>query len=154
MKITLNKDIHSSSPEDTRAIGGWLGQRLESGNVISLIGDLGAGKTVFVKGLAAGMGFENSEEHVVSPTFVVIKEYPMKLPLFHADLYRLDSLSPEDTGEIQEYMRSNGVLAVEWGDKFEELLPKDYLQIKINYLSNSKRKLRMTPKGGFRLRKK
>ncbi|MFP3722998.1 tRNA (adenosine(37)-N6)-threonylcarbamoyltransferase complex ATPase subunit type 1 TsaE [Niallia circulans] len=117
----------------------WL---LQAGDVITLEGDLGAGKTTFTKGIAKGLGITNT---VNSPTFTIIKEYQGKLPLYHMDVYRLKD-SDEDLG-FDEYFEGEGVTVVEWAHLIEEQLPVDYLQINLYYDNTSGRKIVLSPKG-------
>lgn len=105
----------------TIAFGNEVGRSLESGAVLALIGDLGAGKTHFVKGLAAGLG---GELDVMSPTFTLVHEYPCaRLPLFHFDLYRLDAEREVLEIGFHDYLEEDGVVVVEWADKFPDLFP-------------------------------
>jgi tRNA threonylcarbamoyladenosine biosynthesis protein TsaE len=117
----------------------WL---LQAGDVITLEGDLGAGKTTFTKGIAKGLGITKT---VNSPTFTIIKEYQGKLPLYHMDVYRLKD-SDEDLG-FDEYFEGEGVTVVEWAHLIEEQLPVDYLQINLYYDNTSGRKIVLSPKG-------
>ena len=113
--------ITTHSPEETLALGRRFAATLRKGDVLALAGDLGSGKTQFVKGLASGLGIARE---VTSPTFTLIHEYPGgKFPLYHIDLYRLDS--PEEAVKIglDEYLDSDGVAVIEWADKFEQLIP-------------------------------
>jgi len=102
------------SPEETRALGEALARRLSPGDLVALLGDLGAGKTTFVQGLARGLGVP-PEVYVTSPSFTLVNEYPGRVPLFHVDLYRL---SPEETEELGlAEMLSRGVMVVEWAER-------------------------------------
>ncbi|MBV8969549.1 MAG: tRNA (adenosine(37)-N6)-threonylcarbamoyltransferase complex ATPase subunit type 1 TsaE [Verrucomicrobia bacterium] len=113
--------VLSSSPAETQEVGREFGQRLAAGTVLNLRGDLGAGKTEFVKGLAQGLG---AKDQVTSPTFTLIHEYRSgRLPLFHLDLYRLRLDSELDEIGFDDYLEAGGVCAVEWGDKFVDRLP-------------------------------
>ena len=115
--------IISHSPEETADIARQLAGELRRGDVLALAGDLGAGKTQFVKGLAAGLGVVGE---VTSPTFTLIHEYPVqpgRLPLFHIDLYRLESDEEVLRIGIDEYLHGDGITVVEWADKFEGLIP-------------------------------
>ncbi|MDD3905878.1 MAG: tRNA (adenosine(37)-N6)-threonylcarbamoyltransferase complex ATPase subunit type 1 TsaE [Candidatus Omnitrophica bacterium] len=132
----------SNSPEDTIEIGRKLALKLKKGDVVALIGDLGSGKTVFTKGIAAGLGVKNPR-YVNSPTFVIIKEYKGKLPLYHFDLYRLDHSSVLDEEGYEEYFYSDGVTVIEWADKIRPILPKKYVEVKLTALSEDKRKIEM-----------
>ena len=131
--------IISHSPEETFAFGRQLAAPLQAGAVLALAGDLGAGKTHLVKGLAAGLGVESE---VTSPTFTLIHEYTGgKLPLYHIDLYRLDS--PGDALKIglDEYLDARGVTVIEWADKFGELIPQDARWVRIRILDGDNREI-------------
>ncbi len=114
--------IISHSSEETFAFGSTLAGTLRSGSVLALCGDLGAGKTHFVKGLAAGLG--GDAEGVTSPTFTLVHEYRGgRLPLFHFDLYRLESEEEVLRIGLDDYLAADGILAIEWAEKFPRLLP-------------------------------
>ncbi|MCE9610377.1 MAG: tRNA (adenosine(37)-N6)-threonylcarbamoyltransferase complex ATPase subunit type 1 TsaE [Chthoniobacter sp.] len=111
----------SASPAETIAHGQALAATLRRGDVLALSGDLGAGKTHFVKGLAAGLGTAAS---VTSPTFTLLHEYPGgRLPLYHFDLYRLDDADEALRIGLDEYLYGDGVCVIEWAEKFPALLP-------------------------------
>lgn len=115
--------ITSRSPAETFALGQKHAGSLRNGSVLALVGDLGAGKTHFVKGLAAGLGHA---EEVTSPTFTLLHEYAGgRLPLYHFDFYRLDSEDEALRMGLDDYLEATGVCVVEWGDKFRSLLPRD-----------------------------
>ena len=108
-----------------------FGRLAEAGDVICLTGDLGAGKTTFTKAFARGMGIE---EHITSPTFTIIQEYPGKIPLYHFDVYRIDDpLELEEIG-YEEYFFGNGVTIIEWADMIKDLLPLEAMWIEIRTL--------------------
>ena len=112
---------HSGSEEDTRRIAAALAPSLQPGAVLLLSGDLGAGKTAFVRGLAEGLGIDPDE--VTSPTFTLVHEYRGgRLPLIHVDLYRLDRAELDDIGLDQD-LAANGVTAVEWAERLSRHLP-------------------------------
>jgi tRNA threonylcarbamoyladenosine biosynthesis protein TsaE len=137
--------VITHSPEETWELARKLAPILSSGDVINLSGDLGAGKTVFTKGLAVGLGID---EPVTSPTFTLIKEYEGRLPLYHFDVYRL--ASPEEMEELgfDEYFYGDGVSVVEWGDKIEELLPDVRLDIKmLRLVDDAFRRIEVMPYG-------
>jgi tRNA threonylcarbamoyladenosine biosynthesis protein TsaE len=114
---------HSYSPEQTYAIGKEIGEKAKEGDVFSLIGDLGVGKTVFTKGFAAGLGIE---EDITSPTFTLVNEYDDgRLPFYHFDVYRIQDVSEIEEIGYEEYFYGSGVTLVEWANKIEALLPKD-----------------------------
>lgn len=137
--------IITHSPEETWELAKRLAPILSEGDVINLSGDLGAGKTVFAKGLAEGLGIN---EPVTSPTFTIIKEYKGRLPLYHFDVYRL--YDPEELEElgVDEYFYGDGVSVVEWGDKVEDLLPDIHLAVNIlRLVDDSFRRIEITPYG-------
>jgi tRNA threonylcarbamoyladenosine biosynthesis protein TsaE len=140
MKRTLKSIEISKSVEDTISIGQRLARKLKAGDVVALIGDLGAGKTVFTKGIAKGLGVK-SARYVNSPTFVLIKEYKAKLPLYHFDLYRLDSSGILDIESYEEYFYGDGVTVIEWADKILGVLPNRYIEAKISVAGDNKRKI-------------
>jgi tRNA threonylcarbamoyladenosine biosynthesis protein TsaE len=125
------------------ALGKALGKKLKSGSVVALIGDLGSGKTVFTKGIAEGLGVKNAR-YVNSPTFVIIKEYKGRLPLYHFDLYRLDHYSSFDEMNYEEYFYGDGVTVIEWADKIRKLLPKKYIEIGFRVAGEDKRKIKVS----------
>ena len=111
------------SVEATIAFGRDFATTLRNGDVIAITGDLGAGKTHFVKGLAAGLGGDIA---VTSPTFTLVHEYPCdRLPLFHFDFYRLESADEVRDIGFDDYLAGGGIIAIEWADKFPELLPPE-----------------------------
>lgn len=117
----------SSNPEETRLIGSEFVRNTPGATVLSLIGDLGAGKTEFVKGLALGLGID---VEVTSPTFTIIHEYRGgRHPLFHMDFYRLREERELDDIGLDEYLGAGGICAIEWGDKFPSRLPSDSIKI-------------------------
>ena len=120
--------VSSSSPDETRILGAALAPVLLPGDVISLSGDLGAGKTVFVQGLARALGVETA---VTSPTFTLIHEYRGRYPIVHLDIYRLDSYQEVLDLGYEELLNPDAVLVVEWGDAVAPLLPRRYLGVEI-----------------------
>lgn len=115
--------IISNSPEQTFALGRDYAVRLRAGDVVALDGDLGAGKTQFIKGLAAGLGHVGQ---VTSPTFTLVHEYTGgRLPLFHFDFYRLESADEALRIGLDDYLGAGGVIAIEWAGKFPAVLPKE-----------------------------
>lgn len=120
--------IHSHSPDNTQYIGHILGETLERGSVIELNGNLGAGKTVFVKGIASGIGLEDEP---ASPTFVILSIYDGKIPLYHFDLYRLSKLEELDDIDYKDYFYGDGISVVEWAEKIPEAFPDNAIRINI-----------------------
>ncbi len=110
--------------------------------VICLNGELGSGKTMFVKGIANALGIN---ETITSPTFTIVKEYDGELPLYHFDVYRLDG-NTEGVG-IEDYFTKNGVVVIEWADTVKNILPEERLDIKFKVAGENKRVLVITPYG-------
>jgi len=119
-------EIHLADEAATRAAGAALGGVLRAGDAVALVGDLGAGKTTFVQGVAAGAGVSAP---VTSPSFALIQEYPARVPLVHADLYRIDRARELDEIGLDEHVRAGAAaVLVEWADRFP-VLPRDHLRI-------------------------
>ena len=119
----------SNSAQETEALGERLAARLRPGDVIAYTGDLGAGRTAFTRGLARGLGVA---DRVTSPTFTIVNEYEAgRLPLFHFDLYRMDS--PEELFDIgwEDYLARGGVCAVEWSENVADALERDTVRVDI-----------------------
>lgn len=140
MNINYEKII--SSVEEVYAFAHEIAKRLKPNDVITLEGDLGAGKTTFTKGLAKGL---NINKNVNSPTFTIIKEYYGDLPLYHMDVYRLND-AEEDLG-FDEYFNGDGVTVVEWAHLIEDFLPDSLLSISIYRIDETTRKFILQPKG-------
>lgn len=121
--------LESKSPEDTFQIGMRLGQVAKAGEVYTLTGDLGVGKTIFTQGFAKGLGIE---EPVNSPTFTILQIYEGgRLPLYHFDVYRIGSVEEMDETGFEEYLMGEGVSLIEWADLIREILPGERTQIRI-----------------------
>lgn len=116
----------SASPEETRRLGATLAANLQPGAVVLLRGDLGAGKTCFVQGLAEGLG---GHDVVTSPTYALVQEYDTTPPLAHADLYRLESTAAVLALGLEEWIEAGHILAVEWGERAPGLWPPDAWQV-------------------------
>ena len=131
----------TKSPAETLDLGYKFGKKLKPGVVVALTGELGAGKTVFTKGIAKALGVKDYE-YVNSPSFVIVKEYgSKKMPLYHFDLYRLKSGSDLDTVGYEEYFYSKGVSVVEWADRAMNVLPEKYIRVKFKHLGKNKREI-------------
>ncbi len=117
---------------------------LEGGELLGLSGELGAGKTCFIKGLARGLNLR--EEDILSPTFTIIQEHRGRLPLYHIDLYRLDEAGLDDLG-LREYLFSSGVAAVEWFDRLRETGELGCLAIIIRYAGANSRTIEISARG-------
>jgi tRNA threonylcarbamoyladenosine biosynthesis protein TsaE len=136
----------SRSPEATRALAARLGPWLEAGDVVALNGELGSGKTEFVHGLAQGLKVP-PHVPVASPSFTLAHEYPGRLTLVHLDLYRLEDLPPELLPDLEEYLAGPQVVAVEWARRLTPLLPGDYLEVDLEIIGESQRRLTFTGHG-------
>ena len=137
--------IITHSPGQTQTLAASLCPYLRAGDVISLTGDLGAGKTCFTQGLAQSLGIK---ERITSPTFNLIKEYKNSLPLYHFDVYRLASADDLFDLGYEEYFYGDGITIIEWGDKIQSLLPGVFLKIEFRRLSNENaRELAISYKG-------
>ena len=135
--------IQSNSPDETRSLGERLGRTLAAGDVLLLSGELGAGKTLFVQGLAHGLGFDGP---VSSKSFVIMGEYAGRVKLYHADLYRLDD--PEQVQDLAlDEITSDGVLAVEWPERAGGVLPDDGLYVSFEVTGQDTRRLHIESRG-------
>jgi len=135
----------SQSAAATEHLGLLIGQALQGGEVLALFGELGTGKTVLVRGIAAGL--EAPPCSVSSPTFVLVHEYRGKLPLIHADLYRLESPRELDQLGLSDYVDGHHVLAIEWADKAGPDLPEDRLEVQVGHQSKTVRTITMKATG-------
>jgi tRNA threonylcarbamoyladenosine biosynthesis protein TsaE len=131
----------------TEAFGGRLGELLFPGAVVALVGQLGAGKTHLTRAVAEGLGVKNPAA-VNSPTFVLIQEYPARLPIYHFDAYRLGGATEFAELGVDEYFRGVGVCLVEWADKVESTLPAEHLRIEIEIVDENRRRFRVSAVGG------
>ena len=138
--------IRTQSAKETVQLGKRIGKMLRSGDVVALIGELGAGKTQLIKGLAAGIGVVRAG-YLVSPSFTLVHEYQGRIPLYHVDLYRLGTEEETEDLGIEEYLAKDGVTAIEWADKIPSLLPKESLWIALRYLDRRTRSIHLLAKG-------
>ncbi|MBT7074492.1 MAG: tRNA (adenosine(37)-N6)-threonylcarbamoyltransferase complex ATPase subunit type 1 TsaE [Anaerolineae bacterium] len=135
-------DFISRSPEQSRRMGMRLGAMLKLGDILCLQGDLGAGKTTFVQGLAQGWG---SLDPVSSPTFIIVNLYRRadQSQLFHLDTYRLESASEAEMLDLDE-MLATGSLVIEWPERIENILPKERLWLNLEYIDEERRRLQFS----------
>lgn len=126
----MTLEATTKSAEDTRELGMVLAGLARRGDLVLLSGDLGAGKTTLAQGFARGLGVA---EAVVSPTFVLARIYNGRLPLIHADAYRMDTLAEVADLDLAEQLDDGGVALVEWGDVIAPVLPADYLEVRIDF---------------------
>jgi len=137
--------LWSRSPEETRTLAARLGADLREGDVVALRGELGAGKTEFVRGLAAGLGVP--EDAVASPSFALAYEYQGRLTLVHLDLYRLAELSVEFLPDVEDYLTGPQVTAVEWAERLGSLLPPEHLDVFLAITGEEERRITLTGHG-------
>lgn len=136
--------IRSDSAERTEGVGALLAPLLMPGDVVSLSGDLGAGKTVLVKGVARGLGVPDS---VTSPTFNILLVHEGRLTLHHLDLYRLEEQRQLEDIDFWGVLESGGASIIEWGDRFPAALPQDVLHVALSILADDTRELAVRATG-------
>lgn len=127
MKNTVT--ITTTSPAETITLGRKIAKLLNPGDIICLSGNLGSGKTTLAKGIAKGLSIDPVK--VNSPTFVIMNAYEGRLPLYHFDLYRLNKMQEMGVIGYDEFLYGEGVSLIEWGERLEKLLPKEFLNVKI-----------------------
>ncbi len=116
----------TKNPEETFNLGKKLGQQLKKGDIVCLVGDLGAGKTAFSKGIGEGL---EVVDYITSPTYTIINEYHGRLPLYHFDVYRLNGIEEMDELGYEEYFFGDGVVVVEWADLIKHIIPEHAIWI-------------------------
>ncbi len=145
LQAPFTVSILSSDVQETHRLGERLGALLQPGDVLALQGDLGAGKTNLVQGLAQGLGIT---EDVNSPTFILANEYYTgRLPLYHIDAYRLENAAEAIGFGLEDYLNGNGVTVIEWAERVREVLPQDILWLELSYVSENERRIEITPLG-------
>ncbi|HEY1907889.1 MAG TPA: tRNA (adenosine(37)-N6)-threonylcarbamoyltransferase complex ATPase subunit type 1 TsaE [Myxococcaceae bacterium] len=135
----------SSSPEETRALGEALGRVLQEGDFVGLVGELGAGKTELARGIARGVGLRDGD--VTSPTFAIVHQHHGRIPLTHADLYRLSGTEELDGTGFHELRDGPGATLVEWVDRVPGAAPSDALRILLEEPTEATRELVVTTSG-------
>jgi tRNA threonylcarbamoyladenosine biosynthesis protein TsaE len=138
-------EIVVATPGETKALGARLGRALRIGDVLALIGPLGSGKTTFAQGLAVGLDVP-ADRHVASPTFALVNEHPARIPFVHADFYRVER--PEELRELGlEEAGERATVALEWADRFPQVVPADHLRIVFEPRADGSRLLRLSATG-------
>ena len=145
MDKACSKVFLSRSPAQTKRFAAKLARALEPGDVLALTGEIGSGKTTFVQGLAGGL--EVPEGVVASPSFVLVREYQGRMPIFHADLFRLKKLPEAATVGLEEYYDSKGVTVIEWANRIPGVLPEEFLEIRFTPADQTTRKISILPHG-------
>ncbi len=138
--------IQTRKTSETIRVGKEIGIRLLPGDVVALVGELGAGKTQLIKGLAEGVGMESSA-YISSPSFTLIHEYPGKIPFYHMDFFRLGREQEAETLGLEEYFQGRGITAIEWADKILSLLPEELLFICIAIVDKNIRSIEIGGNG-------
>jgi tRNA threonylcarbamoyladenosine biosynthesis protein TsaE len=138
--------VISRSAEHTRRLGVRLGKLLQGGEIIGLVGELGTGKTCFVRGLTEGLEVSR-KTWIRSPTFTLVNEYQGRFPIYHIDLYRIESTGELQELNLREYLYSNGVSLIEWFEYFPAGEIEDHLEVELAYGEGSKRQLTFFPHG-------
>lgn len=128
--------LHSHSTAMTHDIGRAIGAHVEPGDIVLLSGSLGAGKTTLTQGIVWGLG---SPDYARSPTFVLVNEYSAKVPVYHMDLYRLDTFEEVDGLGLEDYLYGDGVCVIEWADKAPGYFPERHLLVQIETVSDEER---------------
>ncbi len=130
--------LQSKSEAETKKIGRDLGEKLKAGDIVCLYGELGAGKTVMVKGIASALGI--NERDVTSASFTIIAEYDTDVPFYHIDLYRIRPGETEEIG-LHEYLASDGIAVIEWAERAEGEMPENRIMITLDYSGESSREI-------------
>jgi tRNA threonylcarbamoyladenosine biosynthesis protein TsaE len=140
----MNLKLATHSPEETQHLGTHIGELAKAGDVILLVGRLGSGKTCLAQGIAWGLGIA---EYATSPSFVLIREYQGRFPLYHIDFYRLDRVEEVVDLGLEDYLCGEGVCVVEWAEKALGVLPQEHLLIELEHLSENERQFHLEGKG-------
>jgi len=148
--VPMATSIHSlnlilSSADETESFGSTIGRLLHGGEVLALIGELGAGKTALVRGIVAGL--DAPAKSVTSPTFLIVHEYQGRLPIVHIDLYRLQRVEEIESIGLADYLTEETIVAIEWADRFPQLLPEDRLEVKFAHRTRTTRKAHVEARG-------
>jgi tRNA threonylcarbamoyladenosine biosynthesis protein TsaE len=131
--------VRTQATEETAATGRRLGERLKAGDTVCLFGELGAGKTVFVKGIAQAVGI--SEREISSASFTIVAEHDSDPPLYHIDLYRLEGAADLDSAGVYDYIGGDGVAVIEWAERAEPEAVLDAIKVNINILGENEREI-------------
>jgi tRNA threonylcarbamoyladenosine biosynthesis protein TsaE len=133
----------TNSDRETIGIGERLGIRLRGGDVVALFGELGSGKTWFTKGVALGLDV-NPDTVITSPSFTLVNEYNCRHAFYHMDLYRMESLSDVLLTGLEEYLHEEGVVVMEWADRWPEILPLQRIEVKFDIIDDHSREITLS----------
>ena len=133
--------IVTKNSEETVNFGKKISRLFKKGDVVALFGNLGSGKTTLVKGIAKGLGIK--QNIINSPSFVLLKEYKGKLPLYHFDFYRINKAQESYSLGLEEYLFGQGICVIEWADRIKRFLPKEYLKIELKFKNIDQRSIRL-----------
>ncbi len=139
----MNLTIITKSPEETKNLGKEVGKLAKPGDLLAFYGELGAGKTCFIQGISRGL---KVKDYVTSPSFTIVNEYQGKIPIYHFDLFRLNTEEILELG-YEEYFYGEGLTVIEWAEKIEQLLPKEHLKIKIKFKDRYQRTISFISQG-------
>ena len=134
-------ELTTRSPAETQEVGRLIGTHAKPGSVFLLVGALGTGKTCLAQGILWGLG---SDEYARSPTFVMVSQYEARMAVYHADLYRIDTVEDADTLGLDEYLYGDGVCIVEWADRAPGIFPREHMSVRIDQLGETTRLLTLT----------
>lgn len=137
-------EIISGSVEQTQQLGKTLGALANAGDVILLVGELGAGKTCLAQGIAYGLDID---EYTASPSFTIVRQYRGRIPLYHFDFYRLEDMNDIYDLGVDDYIFGKGLCVIEWAERGMELMPDERLLVKMEYLAENERKLTFSASG-------
>lgn len=134
------REIQTNSVEETISLGERIGKLLKTQDVVALYGDLGAGKTVLIKGIMKGMGFK---EKIRSPCFTLINSYTNNIKVYHIDLFRIEKKEEIKELDIDDFLREKAILLIEWAERIDHLLPEDKIEIRIEIVEENKRRFKI-----------
>ncbi len=140
----MNLNIITESPDETKKLGEKLSKLVKPGDLFAFYGELGAGKTCLIQGISQGLGVQ---DYVTSPSFTIINEYKGKIPVYHFDLFRLNSSEEFLDLGYEEYFYGEGLTVIEWAEKIEIFLPNNHLKINIKFSNYYKRTISFFPQG-------
>lgn len=132
------QELITESPSETEAFGKRLGEVLEPGSVVALFGEMGAGKTALTRGIAAGLGIS---EGVSSPTFALVHQYDGRFPVYHFDMYRVETWDDLYSTGFFDYLDSGGVLIIEWSENIENAIPENAVRIHLQHGKNENERI-------------